>query len=86
MMLEGTIVITGSYYGMDAAEGNNSENQLVIRDWRLGEVYTENWWRHAHHSTPYRPMVPWWARVCVVCGSITGRYGKRWVSDMGEDG
>jgi phosphatidylserine/phosphatidylglycerophosphate/cardiolipin synthase-like enzyme len=86
MILDGAIVITGSYNWTVAAERNNGENLLVIRDPRLAGVYTENWRRHAHHSTPYRPRVPWWARIRAVWVSLTGRHRKRGYSDMGEDG
>ena len=54
MILDGEVVITGSYNWTLAAENNNGENLLVIRDPRLAGVYTENWRRHADHSTPYR--------------------------------
>jgi phosphatidylserine/phosphatidylglycerophosphate/cardiolipin synthase-like enzyme len=86
MILDGAIVITGSYNWTVAAEKENGENLLVIRDPRLAGVYTENWRRHAHHSTPYRPTAPWWARIRVVWVSLTRRRPKRWDRDMGEDG
>jgi len=63
MVLDGEIVITGSYNWTVAAEKQNSENLLVIRDPRLARVYTENWRRHARHSTPYRPEARWWRRI-----------------------
>jgi PLD-like domain len=86
MILDGENVITGSSNWTVAAERNTSENLLVIRDPRLARVYTENWRRHAHYSTPYRPTVPWWARIRVVWVPLTRRRRKRWDSDMGEDG
>jgi phosphatidylserine/phosphatidylglycerophosphate/cardiolipin synthase-like enzyme len=86
MILDGAVVLTGSYNWTVAADKQNGENLLVIRDPQLAQVYTENWQRHAHHSTPYRSMVPWWARLRVVWGSRTGRHRKRLTSDMGEDG
>jgi phosphatidylserine/phosphatidylglycerophosphate/cardiolipin synthase-like enzyme len=86
MILDGAMVITGSYNWTVAAEKHNGENLLVIRDPRLAGVYTENWRRHAHHSTPYRPRAPWWARLRVVWVSLTRRRPKRLDSDMGEDG
>ncbi len=86
MILDGAIVITGSYNWTVAADKENGENLLVIRDPRLAEVYTENWRRHAEHSTAYRPPAPWWARIRVVWGSLTRRRRKRWASDTGEDG
>jgi phosphatidylserine/phosphatidylglycerophosphate/cardiolipin synthase-like enzyme len=86
MIVDGAIVITGSYNWTVAAEQQNGENLLVIRDPRLAGVYTENWRRHAHHSTRYRPTVPWWARIRVVWVSRTRRRSTRWASDMSEDG
>jgi phosphatidylserine/phosphatidylglycerophosphate/cardiolipin synthase-like enzyme len=59
MIVDGAVVITGSYNWTVAAERENGENLLVIRDSRLARVYTEHWQRHAQHSTRYRPMVPW---------------------------
>jgi phosphatidylserine/phosphatidylglycerophosphate/cardiolipin synthase-like enzyme len=86
MILDGAIVITGSYNWTVGAEQDNGENLLMIRDRRLAGVYTENWRRHAHHSTPYRPTAPRWGRIYVVWGSLTRRRAKRWARDMGEDG
>jgi phosphatidylserine/phosphatidylglycerophosphate/cardiolipin synthase-like enzyme len=83
MILDGEIVITGSYNWTLAAEKNNGENLLVIRDPRLAGVYTENWRRHAHHSTPYWSTVPWWARIRVVWVYLTRRRPKRLDSEIG---
>jgi phosphatidylserine/phosphatidylglycerophosphate/cardiolipin synthase-like enzyme len=58
MILDGEVVITGSYHWTIAAERDNSENPLVIRDPRLAEVYTAYWRRHADHSTSYRRTLP----------------------------
>jgi phosphatidylserine/phosphatidylglycerophosphate/cardiolipin synthase-like enzyme len=57
MVLDREVVITGSYNWTVAAEQENGENLLLIRDPRLAEVYVQNWRRHAHHSMPYRPRV-----------------------------
>jgi phosphatidylserine/phosphatidylglycerophosphate/cardiolipin synthase-like enzyme len=86
MILDGAIVITGSYNWTVAAERDNGENLLVIRDPRPAEVYTENWRRHAHHSTPYRPTVPWWARIRVVLLCLTRRRPTRVASEISDDG
>jgi phosphatidylserine/phosphatidylglycerophosphate/cardiolipin synthase-like enzyme len=86
MILDGAVVITGSYNWTVAAEQHNGENLLVIRDPRLAKVYTENWRRHAHHSTRYRPTVPWWARIRVVLLCLTRRRPKQLGSGMGDDG
>jgi phosphatidylserine/phosphatidylglycerophosphate/cardiolipin synthase-like enzyme len=86
MILDGKIVITGSYNWTVAAEQENGENLLVIRNLQLAGVYTKNWQRHAHHSTLYRPTAPWWARLCVVWASLTRRRPKRRDRNMVEDG
>jgi phosphatidylserine/phosphatidylglycerophosphate/cardiolipin synthase-like enzyme len=69
MILDEAVVITGSYHWTLAAENQNGENLLVIRDPQLVGVYTENWRHHADHSIPYRPTTPWWARLRVIYGS-----------------
>jgi phosphatidylserine/phosphatidylglycerophosphate/cardiolipin synthase-like enzyme len=86
IILDGATVITGSYNWTVAAEKSNGENLLVIRDPRLAGVYTQNWRRHAHHSTPYRPTVPWWARIRVIWVALTHRRPTRWDHNIGEDG
>jgi phosphatidylserine/phosphatidylglycerophosphate/cardiolipin synthase-like enzyme len=86
MILDGEIVITGSYNWTLAAEHKNGENLLVIKDHRLAGVYAENWRRHADHSIPYRGTVPWWAYIRVVWVSLTRRRRKRLDGEIGEDG
>jgi len=46
-------VITGSFNFTKAAEENNAENLLVIRDKKLAERYTKNWQDHAQHLEVY---------------------------------
>jgi len=46
-------VITESFNFTKAAEENNSENLLVIRDKKLTEQYTKNWQEHERHSEVY---------------------------------
>jgi phosphatidylserine/phosphatidylglycerophosphate/cardiolipin synthase-like enzyme len=62
VILDGVTVIIGSYNCTVAAEQQNGENLLVIHEARLAELYAEDWRRHAHHSSPNRPKVPWWRR------------------------
>jgi phosphatidylserine/phosphatidylglycerophosphate/cardiolipin synthase-like enzyme len=83
MILDGAIVITGSYNWTLAAENQNGENLLVIRDPHLAGVYTENWRRHADHSIPYRGRLPWRAYIRVVWVSLTRRRRKRLDSESG---
>ena len=42
-------MITGSFNFTKAAEENNAENLLVIRDKKLAERYTKNWKEHERH-------------------------------------
>ena len=53
MIIDEEIVITGSFNFTKAAEENNAENLLVIRDKNLAERYAENWQEHAIHSEVY---------------------------------
>jgi phosphatidylserine/phosphatidylglycerophosphate/cardiolipin synthase-like enzyme len=53
MIIDGATVITGSFNFTTAAERQNAENLLVIRDHALATRYAENWRAHAEHSTPY---------------------------------
>ena len=55
MILDGEIVLTGSFNFTRAAEERNAENLLVIRDRQLAERYTTNWRIHATHAAAYRP-------------------------------
>jgi hypothetical protein len=41
----------------------NGKHLVVPKACIDAKVYTANWRRHAHHSTPYRPTVPWWAHL-----------------------
>jgi phosphatidylserine/phosphatidylglycerophosphate/cardiolipin synthase-like enzyme len=53
MVIDGATVITGSFNFTRAAEENNAENLLVIRDKAIAEKYANNWKAHAGHSEPY---------------------------------
>jgi len=53
MIIDGETVITGSFNFTKAAEENNAENLLVIRDKKLASAYTENWKEHEKHSEVY---------------------------------
>jgi phosphatidylserine/phosphatidylglycerophosphate/cardiolipin synthase-like enzyme len=83
MILDGEVVITGSYNWTLAAENKNGENLLVIRDPRLASVYTENWRKHADHSFLYRGRLPWRAYIRVIWVSLMRRRRKRLNSTMG---
>src|SRR5215470_13314866 len=53
MVIDGETVITGSFNFTTAAERQNAENLLVIRDRALADRYVDNWRAHAEHSTRY---------------------------------
>ena len=53
MILDGAIVITGSFNFTKAAEEKNSENLLIIRSSELAKLYIENWCKHRSHSDCY---------------------------------
>jgi phosphatidylserine/phosphatidylglycerophosphate/cardiolipin synthase-like enzyme len=53
MIIDGETVITGSFNFTKAAEENNAENLLVIRDKKLAERYERNWQEHERHSEVY---------------------------------
>ena len=53
MIIDGETVITGSFNFTKAAEENNAENLLVIKDKKLAERYIRNWQEHERHSEAY---------------------------------
>ena len=53
MIIDGQVVITGSFNFTKQAEQSNAENMLVIRDKILADEYTANWKLHADHSEEY---------------------------------
>ena len=54
MVIDETIVITGSFNFTKAAEEQNAENLLVIQDADLASKYLANWRAHQKHSAAYR--------------------------------
>jgi phosphatidylserine/phosphatidylglycerophosphate/cardiolipin synthase-like enzyme len=55
MIIDGKIVITGSFNFTKAAESKNAENLLILESPELAKLYTENWKNHKEHSEPYEP-------------------------------
>ena len=53
MIVDGYLVLTGSYNFTKAAEENNAENLLVITDAALAREYMRNWQSHEQHSESY---------------------------------
>jgi phosphatidylserine/phosphatidylglycerophosphate/cardiolipin synthase-like enzyme len=54
MVIDCSVVITGSFNFTKAAEESNAENVLIVRDARLAEQYTANWRAHAAHAESYK--------------------------------
>lgn len=55
LIIDGEIVITGSFNLSKAAEEKNAENLLVMRDKELAETYLANWKAHADHAFKIEP-------------------------------
>jgi phosphatidylserine/phosphatidylglycerophosphate/cardiolipin synthase-like enzyme len=53
MIIDGAVVVTGSFNFTKAAESNNAENLLVIHDPQLAARYMANWKEHQAHSEGY---------------------------------
>ncbi len=55
MVIDGAVVLTGSFNFTAAAENSNAENLLVLRSADLAAKYTANWHEHEAHSAKYTP-------------------------------
>lgn len=53
MVIDGRVVLTGSFNFTKAAEEKNAENLLILRDRDLAAKYTANWRSHFEHCDPY---------------------------------
>ena len=53
MIVDGKVVLTGSFNFTDQSENENAENLLVIRDQGIADKFTANWKAHAEHSGRY---------------------------------
>lgn len=53
IIIDGQVVITGSFNFTKAAEEHNAENVLIINNKELAAKYAEHWQLHAVHSTVY---------------------------------
>lgn len=53
MIIDGHVVITGSYNFTRAAEKSNAENLVIIESGSVAEKYLSNWQKHRKHSQPY---------------------------------
>lgn len=54
MVIDGAVVVSGSYNFTRQAEIGNAENILIIRDAQLAMAYTANWTAHWTHSDVYK--------------------------------
>jgi phosphatidylserine/phosphatidylglycerophosphate/cardiolipin synthase-like enzyme len=63
MVIDGYVVLTGSFNFTKAAEEHNAENLLVINDAVLAKRYAENWHLHEQHSETYARAYKTEARV-----------------------
>lgn len=52
LIVDGQVVVTGSYNFSASAETGNAENLLVINDAAIAATYTANWEHHRGHSAP----------------------------------
>jgi phosphatidylserine/phosphatidylglycerophosphate/cardiolipin synthase-like enzyme len=50
ILIDRSVVITGSFNFTKAAEEKNAENLLIIRSQELAKPYLENWQHHRAHS------------------------------------
>ena len=50
IIIDQSVVITGSFNFTKAAEDKNAENLLIIRSKELAKPYLDNWRRHRDHS------------------------------------
>jgi phosphatidylserine/phosphatidylglycerophosphate/cardiolipin synthase-like enzyme len=53
IIVDGAIVIEGSFNYTKAAQTKNAENVLMLDDPTLAAQYTQNWEAHRAHSQPY---------------------------------
>ena len=53
MVLDETVLITGSFNFTDAAESSNAENLLTLPDPSAAATYLANWQAHSAHSKPF---------------------------------
>jgi phosphatidylserine/phosphatidylglycerophosphate/cardiolipin synthase-like enzyme len=53
IIIDGYLVLTGSFNLTRAAEERNAENLLVINDPVLAKQYIANWQAHEQHSEPH---------------------------------
>lgn len=50
IIVDGVIVVSGSFNFTEAAEHANAENVMIIRSGGVAEIFTANWKKHLEHS------------------------------------
>lgn len=58
MVIDGKVVITGSFNFTSAAQKKNAENLVVIRDAAVAKLYADNWATHQQHAKPEAEVPP----------------------------
>lgn len=53
MIIDDAVILTGSFNFTKAAEENNAENLIVIRNGAVASSYEKNWQEHFAHSEYY---------------------------------
>lgn len=53
IIIDGDVVLTGSFNFSKAAEESNAENLVVIRNPRIALLYKNNWHEHRSHAVKY---------------------------------
>ncbi len=53
MIIDGKVVMTGSFNFSPASETMNAENILILQSKELANIYRENWLSHKQHSEKY---------------------------------
>ncbi len=56
IILDSTVVLTGSFNFTSGAENNNAENSVPIFDKDMVKLYINNWKAHLEHSKPWRTV------------------------------
>ncbi len=54
IIIDGDVVVTGSFNFTKAAQERNAENLLIIHSKELSALYAENWQEHRRHSVSPR--------------------------------
>jgi phosphatidylserine/phosphatidylglycerophosphate/cardiolipin synthase-like enzyme len=50
MVMDGQVVVTGSFNFTNSAETRNAENLLILRSPQLAQSYRQNWLQHQQHA------------------------------------